>query len=74
VPWHSHSKIQDTFYVLEGQIRLLLHEPEQEVLLAPGEVYSVRPRRPHHVANSGETAATFLVLHGIGEYDFIPLE
>ena len=72
VPWHCHSKVQDTFFVLEGRIQLFLRDPEDEVRLAPGETYSVRPRRPHLVTNSGETAATFLVLH-FGEYDFVPL-
>jgi quercetin dioxygenase-like cupin family protein len=74
VPWHCHSNVQDTFYILDGHIRLLLREPGEEVRLAPGELYSVRRLRPHLVANGGETAATFLVLHGIGEYDFIPLD
>ena len=73
VPWHYHSNVQDTFYVLEGQIRLFLRDPKEEVRLAPGETYSVRPQRPHLVINGGETAATFLVLQGIGEYDFVPL-
>ena len=73
VPWHCHSNIQDTFYVLEGQVRLFLREPKEEIRLAPGETYSVRPRRPRLVTNGGETAATFLVLQGIGEYDFVPL-
>jgi hypothetical protein len=27
----------------------------------------------HHVINGGTTSATFLVLQGIGEYDFVPL-
>ena len=26
VPWHSHSQIRDTFYVLEGQLRIFLRE------------------------------------------------
>jgi mannose-6-phosphate isomerase-like protein (cupin superfamily) len=73
VPWHCHSHVQDTFYVLEGQIRIYLRDPKEEVLLAQGETYAVRPRRPHLVTNGGETAATFLVLQGIGEYDFIQL-
>ena len=34
---------------------------------------SVKPRRPHLVTNGGDTSATFLVLQGIGEYDFVPL-
>jgi quercetin dioxygenase-like cupin family protein len=73
VPWHCHSNVQDTFYVLEGQIRLFLRDPKEEVRLAPGETYAVRPQRPHLVINGGESAATFLVLQGIGEYDFVPL-
>jgi quercetin dioxygenase-like cupin family protein len=73
VPWHYHSNIQDTFYVISGHIRLFLREPKQEVTLGPGETYSVIPRRPHLVANAGETSATFLVLQGIGEYDYVPL-
>src|SRR5229473_4755545 len=73
VPWHCHSNVQDTFYVLEGQIRLFLRDPKEEVRLVPGETYAVRPQRPHLVINGGESAATFLVLQGIGEYDFVPL-
>ena len=73
VPWHSHTKIQDTFYVLEGRLRLFLREPKEEVRLAPGETYSVRPGRAHLVTNGGEASATFLVLQGIGEYDYVPL-
>ena len=73
VPWHYHSNVQDTFYVLEGRIRIFLQNPKEEVRLAPGETYSVPARRPHLVANGGDTSATFLVLQGIGEYDFVPL-
>jgi quercetin dioxygenase-like cupin family protein len=73
VPWHYHSNVQDTFYVLNGNLRLLLREPKEEVRLGPGDSYSVKPRRPHLVANGGDASATFLVLQGIGEYDFVPL-
>ncbi len=73
VPWHSHSNISDTFYVLEGQMRLFLQDPKEEVNLKPGEVYAVRPSRPHLVTNAGTKSLTFLVLQGVGEYDFVPL-
>ena len=73
VPWHYHNNVQDTFYVLEGQIRLFLRDPKEEVLLGPGQTYAVRARRPHLVANARQTSATFLVLQGIGEYDYVPL-
>lgn len=73
VPWHYHSNIQDTFYVLEGSIRIFLQEPKENVTLQRGGTYSVAPRRPHLVINAGDTSATFLVLQGVGEYDFVPL-
>jgi quercetin dioxygenase-like cupin family protein len=73
VPWHYHTAIQDTFYVLEGELRLFLREPKEEVRLRPGETYTVRPGRAHLVTNAGETSATFLVLQGIGDYDYVPL-
>jgi quercetin dioxygenase-like cupin family protein len=73
VPWHHHSNITDTFYVLEGRLRIFLRDPKEEVRLGPGETYAVRPGRAHLVTNAGDTSATFLVLQGIGEYDFVPL-
>ena len=53
VPWHSHTNISDTFYVLEGHLRLFLQDPKEEVNLKPGEVYAVRAARPHLVTNGG---------------------
>jgi len=73
VPWHSHTNVQDTFYVLEGELRIFLREPKEDVRLRPGETYAVRPKRPHLVTNAGPTSATFLVLQGLGEYDYVPL-
>lgn len=73
VPWHFHSNVQDTFYVISGDIRLFLREPKEEVRLGPRDTYSVKPRRPHLVTNGGDASATFLVLQGFGEYDLVPL-
>jgi quercetin dioxygenase-like cupin family protein len=73
VPWHYHSNVQDTFYVIEGHLRLFVRNPKEEIRLGPGDTYSVQPRRPHLVTNAGDTPATFLVLQGIGDYDFVPL-
>lgn len=73
VPWHYHNHIQDTFYVIEGRLRIYLRDPKEEIVLEPAETYSVRARRPHLVTNDLDTSTTFLVLQGIGEYDFVPL-
>lgn len=73
VPWHYHNKVQDTFYVIAGRIRIFLRDPDEEIALGPGEVFAVRAPRPHLVNNDGPSSATFLVLQGGGEYDYVPL-
>lgn len=73
VPWHYHNHVADTFYVLEGAIRIFLQQPKEEVRLAVGQTFTVPARRPHLVVNGGQSSATFLVLQGLGEYDFVPL-
>jgi quercetin dioxygenase-like cupin family protein len=73
VPWHYHNNVSDTFYVIDGQLRLFLQQPKEEVRLGPGESYAVAARRPHLVTNAGSTSMTILVLQGVGEYDYVPL-
>ncbi len=73
VPWHYHTHIKDTFYVLEGEITVHLRDPKEAISMSSGESYVVEPKRPHLVTNSGSRSATFLVLQGVGEYDYVPL-
>lgn len=72
VPWHFHTEVQDTFYVLQGRLRISMRDPRENICLEPGETYAVVPRRPHLVTNAGEESVVFLVLQA-GEYDFISL-
>jgi quercetin dioxygenase-like cupin family protein len=74
VPWHRHTSIEDTFYVLEGRIRISLRDPDEQVELGAGESWGpVRAGRPHLVTNAGEEEVIFLDLQGIGDWDFVPL-
>ncbi|MDQ3472933.1 MAG: cupin domain-containing protein [Acidobacteriota bacterium] len=73
VPWHFHNNVQDTFYVVAGRIRIFLSDPAEDFALGPGEVVAVAAGRPHFVKNMGEDSATFLILQGGGEYDYVPL-
>ena len=73
VPWHRHSNIEDTFYVLAGRILITLQSPDEQIELSVGESWGpARPGRPHLVTNAGGEAASFLVLQGMGDYDFVP--
>ena len=73
VPWHSHTNVSDTFYVIEGRMRLFLQNPKEDMMLGPGESYAVAAGRPHLVTNAGDASMTILVLQGVGEYDYVPL-
>ncbi len=73
VPWHYHTSISDTFYVLEGEMRLFLQKPKEEVRLSVGQSHVAVAGRPHLVTNAGTGSLTFLVLQGVGEYDYVPL-
>jgi quercetin dioxygenase-like cupin family protein len=66
VPWHTHTNVSDTFYVLEGEMRLFVQNPKEAI-------YAVAPGRPHLVTNAGTRSMTFLVLQGVGEYDYVPM-
>ncbi len=73
VPWHYHSHVRDTFLVLEGEVTLHLQDPKESVLLSPGDSFLVEVGRPHLVANGGQDRVRFLVLQGVGDYDYVPL-
>ena len=73
VPWHYHNTVHDTFYVLAGSIRIFMQGPKEDVTLTAGQSFAVPPKRPHLVTNAGDISAVFLVLQGVGEYDFVPL-
>ena len=73
VPWHYHTSISDTFYVLDGQMRLFLQNPKEDVRLGVGDSFVAVAGRPHLVTNVGEGSLTFLILQGVGEYDYVPL-
>ncbi len=73
VPWHHHSNIADTFYVLGGCIRITLRDPDEQIELGVGESWGpALAGRPHLVTNAGTDPASFLVLQGMGDYDFVP--
>ena len=73
VPGHVHNKVSDTFYVLKGYLPIFLQNPKEEIRLAPGETFTAKAGRPHLVTNGGNSSVNFLVLQGIGEYDYVPL-
>src|SRR5258708_19486605 len=62
VPWHYHTNVHDTFYVVTGAIRIFLQGPKEEVRLTAGQTYSPPPQRPHPVPNARQPPPRFLAL------------
>jgi quercetin dioxygenase-like cupin family protein len=74
VPWHIHTQITDTFFCLEGTVVVEHRGGLPAMELATGSTYAVLPNTPHYVHGKGGESCKFLIVQGIGDYDFVPLE
>lgn len=70
VPWHWHSEIVDRFVCLEGSMTVESRAPKALHELKPGDECEVGPKVAHVVTNVGDTRVRFLVIQGIGPYDY----
>ena len=72
VPWHYHSRISDTFFCLEGTLSVETRAPGPHHVLGTGESCTVPPMTPHRVTGHGGSRVRFLIVQGVGAYDFCP--
>jgi mannose-6-phosphate isomerase-like protein (cupin superfamily) len=63
--------IADHFFVLSGKLTIETRTPEDRRTLAVGERYQITAAKPHRVSNRGPTDCQFLILQGVGRYDFL---
>jgi len=68
--WHYHTEVTDDIFCLTGTIRVRMKEPEEENKLIPGERCQIKPGRIHQLENLTDEEATYLLVQGIGKYDF----
>jgi len=73
VPWHYHNRVTDTFYCLSGCTAIRFGD-SSAAKLRPGESVSVPSNTPHQVECEGNESCRFLIVQGIGEYDFVPTQ
>lgn len=71
IPWHHHSAITDTFVCMEGTLRIQTRAPDELHLLQPGQTVAVPPGRAHLVSGPDGAPVRFLLVQGVGTYDFI---
>jgi quercetin dioxygenase-like cupin family protein len=74
IPWHRHSNVSDYYYGLEGTVLVETRDPPARHELAAGEYAKVMPPTVHHVSNTGKKRCRFLLIQGVGKYDFVKAE
>ena len=71
-PFHSHSEITDNMFGISGEIIVSLKNPSEKILLKPGVRCTIAPARVHCVSNNlANQPSEYLLVQGIGTYDFI---
>jgi len=74
VPWHSHSEIDDTFFCIEGPMRVETRDPDATYVLMPGDTCRAIAGQPHFVSGTYGNPCLFLVVQGTGQYNYVPFE
>jgi quercetin dioxygenase-like cupin family protein len=74
IPWHHHTEVTDNYYDLEGVVLIETRAPAARRELNPGESATVIPPTAHHVSNSSGKPCRFLLIQGVGKYDFVKEE
>ena len=74
VPWHHHTRISDHYYGLEGEVLIETRAPDARHELDPGASATVLPPTAQHVSNATDKPCRFLLIQGVGKYDFVKEE
>ena len=68
--WHFHTEVTDDIFCLTETIIVRMQEPDEENKLMPGQRCQIKTGRIHQLENLGDQGATYLLVQGIGKYDF----
>lgn len=68
--WHYHSEVTDDITCLAGVILVRMKEPDEEIQLTPGKRCQIKARRAHQLENLQFDEAGYLLVQGVGKYDF----
>jgi quercetin dioxygenase-like cupin family protein len=75
IPWHFHRASTDHYFVLEGTLSVATRGPTAgQRMIEAGGSYKIGPDTPHRIANDGDADCRFLLIQGVGAYDWIAAE
>ena len=69
-PWHTHTNVTDRILTLAGRVAVEFRDPDEIVVLQHGDFCTVETGRVHRVVNAGDQPARYLLIQGVGRYDF----
>jgi quercetin dioxygenase-like cupin family protein len=71
IPWHFHKQSTDHYFVLEGALTIATREPEEKVtVVSVGGTFKITPGTEHLIANRSAADCRFLLVQGVGVYDW----
>ena len=73
IPWHYHSEITDHMVCLDGPMVVETRAPRNHHVLQPGQRCTVPPNTAHYVHGEKDGPCKFLIVQGVGVYDFVPV-
>lgn len=68
--WHYHTEVIDDIFCLTGTIVVRMQKPDEENELQPGQRCRIETGRIHQLENLTGKETTYLLVQGIGKYDF----
>ena len=74
IPWHRHSDVSDHYYGLEGTVLIETRAPATRREVGVGQFATVTSPTVHHVSNAGTQTCRFLLIQGVGKYDFVKVD
>jgi len=69
--WHHHTVVSDFFVCLNGVVKIEAKNPDEAVILNPGQRAEIKPPQVHRVTNINKDKSEYLLVQGVGPYDFI---
>jgi len=73
VPWHYHSEITDQMVCLDGPMVVETRAPREIHRLEKGDRCHVPPMTAHYVHGVDGGPCRFMIIQGVGVYDFMPV-
>jgi quercetin dioxygenase-like cupin family protein len=69
-PPHAHTAVAEVCYCLEGELSCEA-EGEEPVVLRAGQKRTFAAGSDHRLRNPGGAPCRFLLIHGVGRFDFV---